>query len=59
MHTGKTSIFYTAVGHFHRKADANGRTYPVILVNQEEHIYMMFSYYINHFILSVYRQRFP
>ena len=38
MHTERTSIFYTAVGHFCRKTDANGRTYPVILVNQEEHM---------------------
>lgn len=38
MHAEKTSIFYTAVGHFRRKADANGHTYPVILVNQEEHM---------------------
>lgn len=30
--------FYTAVGHFRRKTDASGRTYPVILVNQEEHM---------------------
>lgn len=37
MHTEKTSIFYTAVGHFRSKTDANGHTYPVILVNQEEH----------------------
>ena len=38
MHTERTSILYTAVGHFCRKTDANGRTYPVILVNQEEHM---------------------
>ena len=38
MHTERTSIFYTAVGHFCRKTDANARTYPVILVNQEEHM---------------------
>lgn len=30
--------FYTAVGHFRRKTDASGRTYPVLLVNQEEHM---------------------
>lgn len=30
--------FYAAVGHFRRKTDANGRTYPVILVNQEAHM---------------------
>lgn len=34
----KTSTYYTAVGHFRRKADEAGRSYPVILVNQEEHI---------------------
>lgn len=32
------STYYTAVGHFCRKTDANGRSYPVILVNQEEHM---------------------
>lgn len=30
--------FYTAVGHFRRKTDASGRTHPVLLVNQEEHM---------------------
>lgn len=30
--------FYTAVGHFRRKTDANGQSYPVILVNQEEYL---------------------
>lgn len=34
----KRSTYYTAVGHFHRKTDEAGRSYPVILVNQEEHI---------------------
>lgn len=34
----KTSTYYTAVGHFRRKEDEAGRSYPVILVNQEEHI---------------------
>lgn len=31
-------LHYTAVGHFRRKTDASGRTYPVLLVNQEEHM---------------------
>ena len=34
----KKSTFYTAVGHFRRKTDANGQSYPVILVNQEEYL---------------------
>lgn len=34
----KKSTYYTAVGHFRRKTDDNGRSYPVILVNREEHI---------------------
>lgn len=38
MNIKKESTYYTAVGHFHRKTDADGRTYPVILVNQEEHM---------------------
>lgn len=38
MNIEKKSTFYTAVGHFRRKTDASGRSYPVILVNQEEHI---------------------
>ena len=38
MNIEKKSTYYTAVGHFHRKTDADGRTYPVILVNQEEHM---------------------
>lgn len=38
MNIEKKSTFYTAVGHFRRKTDASGRTYPVILVNQEEHM---------------------
>lgn len=37
MNIEKKSTFYTAVGHFRRKVDADGRTYPVILVNREEH----------------------
>lgn len=32
------STFYTAVGHFRRKRDADGESYPVILVNQEEYL---------------------
>ena len=38
MNIEKKSTYYTAVGHFRRKTDTNGRTYPVILVNQEEHM---------------------
>lgn len=38
MNTEKKSSYYTAVGHFHRKTDGQGRTYPVILVNQKEHM---------------------
>ena len=34
----KKSTYYTAVGHFRRKTDDNGCSYPVILVNQEENI---------------------
>ncbi len=34
----KQSTYYTAVGHFRRKTDEAGHSYPVILVNQEEHI---------------------
>lgn len=38
MNIEKKSTYYAAVGHFRRKTDDNGRTYPVILVNQEEHM---------------------
>ena len=38
MNIKKKSTYYTAVGHFRRRADASGRSYPVILVNQEEHM---------------------
>lgn len=38
MNMEKTSTYYTAVGYFHRKTDGGGRSYPVILVNGEEHI---------------------
>jgi len=34
----KKSTFYTAIGHFRRKTDRNGQTYPVILINQEEYL---------------------
>ena len=30
--------YYTAVGHFRRKTDDNGQSYPVILNNQEEYL---------------------
>ncbi len=32
------STYYTAVGHFRRATDEAGHSYPVILVNQEEHM---------------------
>ncbi len=32
------STFYTAVGHFQRRTDGNGQSYPVILVNQQEYL---------------------
>ena len=32
------STYYTAVGHFRRKTDETGRSYPVILVNGEKNI---------------------
>ena len=38
MNVKKNSTYYAAVGHFRRKTDSQGRSYPVILVNQEEHI---------------------
>lgn len=38
MNVKKNSTYYTAVGHFRRKTDENGRSYPVILVNQKEHL---------------------
>lgn len=30
--------YYTAVGHFQRRTDREGNTYPVVLVNQQEYI---------------------
>lgn len=38
MNVKKASTYYTAVGHFRHKTDEAGRSYPVILVNQEEHM---------------------
>lgn len=38
MNIERKSTFYTAVGQFRRKTDDSGRTYPVILVHQEEHM---------------------
>lgn len=38
MNTENRNSYYTALGHFRRKADGQGRSYPVILVNQEEHM---------------------
>ncbi len=32
-----TYTYYTAVGHFVRKANAQGRSYPVIIINQKEY----------------------
>ncbi len=29
--------YYTAIGHFRRKTDQQGRTYPVIIVNRQEY----------------------
>ena len=29
--------YYTALGHFRRRTDGKGNTYPVVLVNQKEH----------------------
>lgn len=37
MNIEKKSTLYTAVGHFRRKTDDSGRTYPVVLMNQAEH----------------------
>ena len=34
----ESSTFYTAVGHFRRKTDGTGQSYPVILINQEEYL---------------------
>jgi len=33
MNVTKNSTYYAAVGHFRRRTDKNGRSYPVILVN--------------------------
>ncbi len=38
MNVKSNSTYYTAVGHFRRKTDSQGRAYPVILVNRAEHI---------------------
>ena len=38
MNVKKASTYYTAVGNFRRKVDEGRHSYPVILVNQEEHI---------------------
>ena len=34
----KERTFYTAVGHFCRKKDGNGQSFPVVIVNRKEHI---------------------
>lgn len=34
----KEHTYYTAVGHFCRKKDIDGQSYPVVIVNQKEHI---------------------
>lgn len=36
--TFMNKTYYTAVGHFQRRTDGQGRSYPVILVNQEENV---------------------
>lgn len=36
MNIEKKSAYYTAVGHFRRRTDGTGRSYPIILVDQEE-----------------------
>lgn len=33
----KKHTYYTAVGHFQRRTDSQGRSYPVILINQKEY----------------------
>lgn len=33
----KKHTYYTAVGHFQRKTDGHGRSYPVIIINREEY----------------------
>ena len=33
----KDHTYYTAVGHFKRKTDERGRSYPVIIINREEY----------------------
>jgi len=33
----KKHTYYTAIGHFQRKTNAQGQSYPVILINQEEY----------------------
>lgn len=33
----KKHTYYTAVGHFQRKTDGQGRSYPVIIINGEEY----------------------
>jgi len=38
MNVMKKSTYYATVGHFRRRTDENGRSYPVILVNREEYI---------------------
>lgn len=38
MNIEKKSAYYTAVGHFRRRTDGTGRSCPVILVDQEEHL---------------------
>lgn len=38
MNVTKSSTYYAALGHFRRKTDGQGQTYPVILINQKEHI---------------------
>lgn len=34
----KNRTFYTAVGHFRTKSDGRGKTYPVVIINQQEYM---------------------
>ena len=38
MNIKQNSTYYAAVGHFRKKTDQSGRSYPVVIVNGEEHI---------------------
>ena len=32
-----THIYYTAVGHFRRRSNGRGQSYPVIIINRQEY----------------------